>query len=362
MEAMVKPVKSLAFWVNKKVFITGHTGFKGCWLYRCLETLGAKLFGYSLAPLDKSLYKDLYGDKPVNGIFADIRDVRRLADDMAAFAPDIVFHLAAQPLVRESYRQPAYTYETNVMGTVNLLEAVRSVQNVKSVVVITTDKCYKDMNWEWGYRETDALGGADPYSSSKVCVELLCNAWRTSYFKNTGVALATARAGNVIGGGDWADDRIVPDAIRAFQSDKPLIIRSPRAVRPWQHVLEPLRGYMMLAEKLYKAEGDFQTAWNFGPSTNDTQNVEAVARRLVSLWGDGAKYTISEDHTLHESHTLRLDSSKSAQKIGWYPLLNFDESILMTVDWYKRVYNKESALEVTDEHITSYMDRVVSHG
>ncbi|MDL2263811.1 CDP-glucose 4,6-dehydratase [Synergistaceae bacterium OttesenSCG-928-I11] len=351
-----------SFWQNKKIFLTGHTGFKGCWFCKLLEVLGSKIFGYSLPPAPKSIYMSIYGDELSNGFYADIRDKERLSVEMAKFSPEIVFHLAAQPLVRASYLSPSYTYDVNVIGTLNLLEAVRTTKSVKVVVVITTDKCYKDMNWEWGYREDDLLGGADPYSSSKACVELLCNAWRSSFFNKLGVSLATARAGNVIGGGDWADERIVPDAIRAFQAGMPLAIRSPKAIRPWQHVLEPLRGYMMLAEKLYKAEGDFQTAWNFGPSTNDAKNVEFVARRLADLWGDGSKYMIDEDHTLHESQTLRLDSSRSAQKIGWFPLLDFDESILMTVDWYKRVYNKEKALAVTDEQIKSYMDRVVSHG
>ena len=361
-EAMVNRGVSQPFWQGKRVFLTGHTGFKGCWLYRCLERLGAEVFGYALCAPKNSLHAKIYGLESANGIYADIRDRERLSRELADFSPDIVFHLAAQPLVRESYRQPAYTYETNVMGTVNLLEAVRLTPSVKAVVVVTTDKCYRDMDWEWGYRETDPLGGADPYSSSKACVELLCDAWRMSYLDKTGVALATARTGNVIGGGDWADDRIVPDAMRAFQAGVVLSIRSPRAVRPWQHVLEPLRGYMMLAQRLCEEGHASQTTWNFGPSTSDAQNVEAVTGRLSELWGCGADYEISEDCTLRESHTLRLDSSRAEQKLGWKPCLGFDESIKMTVDWYKRVYNGESASAVMDEQITSYMDKVVAHG
>jgi CDP-glucose 4,6-dehydratase len=304
----------------------------------------------------------VFEDEETNGVYADIRDKERLAREIAVFSPEIVFHLAAQPLVRESYRAPVLTYETNVMGTVNLLDAVRGVESVKGVAVITTDKCYKDMDWEWGYRETDALGGSDPYSSSKACVELLCEAWRTSFFHGIGTLVATARAGNVIGGGDWAAERIVPDAMRAFSDDKPLYIRSPKAVRPWQHVLEPLYGYMLLAMRLFDGESSFAGAWNFGPSAEGSRNVESIARLLREQWGECARHDIAEDSTLRESHTLRLDSSRAVQKLGWSPNLDLEEAIAMTVEWYKRYFNGENVHGVTIEQIKKYMDKVGLNG
>ena len=361
MENMVNRTPASTFWQGRKIFLTGHTGFKGCWFYRFLEILGAQVFGYALPPNGNSLYASIYGQQSENGAYADIRDLNTLKREASVFAPDVVFHFAAQPLVRESYKRPIYTYETNVMGTLNLLEAVRSIESVKAVIIITTDKCYRDMGWEWGYRETDSLGGADPYSSSKACVELLCDAWRSSYFNKTGVALATVRAGNVIGGGDWADDRIVPDAMRAFQRGLPLVIRSPRAIRPWQHVLEPLYGYVLLAESLYDDREVFEKAWNFGPISSDARSVENVVQSIVALWGKEARYVISEDSSFRESQILRLDSSSAMQKIGWKPYLSFDDAISMTVDWYKRVYDGADALAVTDDQIISYMDRVGIH-
>jgi CDP-glucose 4,6-dehydratase len=355
---MVDLGKFQNFWKNKRVFLTGHTGFKGCWLLSWLKMLGSDVFGYSLPPLEPSFYESVCEDKETRGVFADIRDGKRLKEELGSFNPEIVFHLAAQPLVRESYREPVLTYETNVMGTVNLLEAVRSAGSVKCVVVITTDKCYKDMNWEWGYRETDTLGGADPYSSSKACVELLCEAWRSSFLAKTGAPLATARTGNVIGGGDWAADRIVPDAMRAFQKKVPLVIRSPRAIRPWQHVLEPLYGYMTLAERLYEGDVSCANAWNFGSSADDSRDVESVASLLAELWGDGARYEVSENSTLHESRLLRLDSSKAAQKLEWRPVFDFEEAVSLTVEWYRRVFDGDLPAAVSGEHIRKYMDKV----
>lgn len=343
------------FWSGKKVFLTGHTGFKGSWLALWLDMLGASVFGYSLRPVVPSLYHSASLEGRFEEAYADVRDDERLQQEMSTFAPDVVFHLAAQPLVRASYREPVGTYETNVMGTVNLLEAVRNTPSVKSVVVITTDKCYRDMNWEWGYRETDELGGADPYSSSKACAELVCDAWRRSYFVHSGVSLATARAGNVIGGGDWAEDRLVPDAVKAFGRGELLTIRSPNAVRPWQHVLEPLSGYLMLAERLYQGDRSCACGWNFGPPAEDSRKVKDMVESLVALWGDGAAYGIEENHTLHESHLLRLDSSRAIQKLGWRPKLSFERAVETTVAWYKKVRGGGDPLSITKEQILEYV-------
>lgn len=347
-----------AFWSGKKVFLTGHTGFKGCWLLLWLKALGAEIFGYSLEPQTPSLYGSAFPQDCMNGVYADIRCADALCREMRAFGPEIVFHLAAQPLVRESYRKPLATYETNVMGTVNLLEAVRSTGTVKSVVIVTTDKCYRDMDWVWGYRESDPLGGADPYSSSKACVELICDAWRNSYFHDTDTLMASARAGNVIGGGDWAQDRLVPDAIRAFQTGVPLTIRSPRSVRPWQHVMEPLRGYMMLAQRLYEGNRACTGAWNFGPSAEDSRNVSELAETLIRFWGIGASYEIAEDSSYHESYQLRLDSAKAAQTLGWRPQLDFSAGVFLAADWYRSTFDgDESPLSMTNAQISQYMEK-----
>ena len=342
-----------SFWKDKRVFLTGHTGFKGCWLLLLLESLGARVLGYALHPQKESLYQSVFSGVEPHGVFADIRDRDRLEREMSAFKPDVVMHLAAQPLVRESYREPALTYETNVMGTVNVLEAVRSAGGVRSCVVITTDKCYRDQNWEWGYRETDPLGGADPYSSSKACAELVCDAWRSSYFLKTDTLLATARAGNVIGGGDWAADRLVPDAMRAFLKGHSLTIRSPKAVRPWQHVLEPLTGYLLLARRLFEGDATCATSWNFGPSAKGACDVQSVVARLVQLWGDGASFQVIEDDSMHESFLLRLDSSRAIQKLGWNPRLTVDTALDMTVSWYRRAL-ETSPLSITMEQIEAY--------
>ncbi|MDR3279506.1 MAG: CDP-glucose 4,6-dehydratase [Synergistaceae bacterium] len=349
------------FWSGRRVFLTGHTGFKGCWFLIWLKMLGADVFGYSLPPLDPSLYKSAFGDREMNGIFADVRDKDGLKREMTAQAPEMVFHFAAQPLVRESYKQPVLTYETNVMGTVNLLEAVRGARSVKSVVVITTDKCYRDMDWEWAYRETDELGGVDPYSSSKACVELLCDAWRQSFFKDSGTLLATARAGNVIGGGDWSEDRLVPDAMRAFQRGETLEIRSPNAVRPWQHVLEPLYGYMLLAERLYAGDDSRADAWNFGPSAESAKSVEGVVQAIREALPGDAKYKITGGDNLHETLLLRLDASKAIQKLGWRPKLDFKEALSMTVEWYRRAWDGCGALSLTREQISKYMEMCIAN-
>ena len=343
------------FWSGKRVFITGHTGFKGSWLALMLDALGAEVYGYSLAPASPSLYEAAGLVGRFGEIFADIRDGRELREELCGFAPDVVFHLAAQPLVRASYRDPVATYETNVMGTVNLLEAVRCSPSVRSCVVVTTDKCYQDMEWEWGYRETDHLGGADPYSSSKACAELVAAAWRSSYLSADGVRVATARAGNVIGGGDYAEDRLVPDVMRAFANGDAPRLRSPRAVRPWQHVLDPLNGYLTLARRLYGGDESVACGWNFGPPADGSECVENVVKRIAGLWG-GALYEIAEDHRLHESQTLRLDSGRALQILNWRPVLALSEAIGWTVEWYARVADGASALALTEEQIRRFAD------
>lgn len=355
-EKMAMNDSGRSFWSGKKVFLTGHTGFKGAWLALWLEMLGARVYGYSLAPAESSLYRDANLAGRFGEAFADIRDGALLKEKMSGFGPDVAFHLAAQPLVYASYREPVETCETNIMGTVNFLEAVRTAPSVRSAVVVTTDKCYRDMDWDWGYRETDALGGADPYSSSKACAELLCGAWRSSFFAESGALIATARAGNVIGGGDWAENRLIPDAVRAFAKGETLEIRSPEAVRPWQHVLEPLAGYMALAKRLYEGDGECARAWNFGPSTEDSRSVRAVVTRLTELWGGGASYRVSDGRKLHESRFLRLDSSLAARRLGWRPSLGLGEALIRTVEWYKRVSRGASALAVTQEQIAARRD------
>jgi CDP-glucose 4,6-dehydratase len=291
MESMVM---SDSFWTGKRVFLTGHTGFKGGWLGLWLQKRGAVVTGYSLDPTTTpSLYDLTATASSMRSVIADIRDLDRLRNAMLECAPDVVFHLAAQPLVRRSYGDPVETYSTNVMGTVHVLEAIRSCSSVRSAVVVTSDKCYENREWQWGYRENEPMGGYDPYSNSKGCAELVSASYRSSFFnqahhKEHGVALATARAGNVIGGGDWSGDRLVPDLLRAFGEGRTADIRNPHAVRPWQHVLEPLHGYMMLAEKLFVQGPAWAEAWNFGPNDSDARPVSWIADRLAGIWGDGA--------------------------------------------------------------------------
>lgn len=330
------------FWQGKRVFLTGHTGFKGSWLSLWLQSLNAEVIGYALNPPTKpSLFEVAKVIDGMKSIVGDIRDMDSLQQAMHDAKPEIVIHMAAQPLVRYSYANPVETYATNVMGSVHLLEAVRNTKGVKAVVNVTSDKCYENREWPWGYREDDAMGGYDPYSNSKGCAELVAAAYRSSFFnpehyKEHGVAIASARAGNVIGGGDWACDRLIPDFIRAIVSAETILIRSPDAIRPWQHVLEPLSGYLLLAEKLYTQGNQFAEAWNFGPSESDAKSVRWVVDQLVIKWGDGAGFKADKAlANLHEAHFLKLDCSKARMNLGWTPRWNAAEAIQRICKWHK---------------------------
>ena len=330
------------FWKGRRVFLTGHTGFKGGWLTLWLSQLGAQVRGFALDPYTSpNLFETACIRGKVDDLRGDIRNAAALQSAMHEFAPEVVFHLAAQPLVRLSYADPLTTFETNVMGTAYVLEAVRRTSSVRAVVVVTTDKCYENKEWVWGYRETDALGGYDPYSSSKACAEIVTAAFRQSYFPaerhgDHGVAIATARAGNVIGGGDWSSDRLIPDLIRGFASGTPVLIRRPSAIRPWQHVLEPLRGYLLLAERLCGSQaGSCATAFNFGPAEEDARSVRWIADRMASAWGGAAGWVADEDAGVHEAGYLKLDASRASSVLGWRPCMHLAPAIDLSVRWFK---------------------------
>ena len=330
------------FWRGKKVFLTGHTGFKGAWLSLWFHQLGARVSGYALDPPTRPSLFELarVGELLAHDIRADVRDPEKLKAAMAAAEPEIVFHLAAQPLVRYSYQQPVETYTTNVLGTVHLLEAVRHTPGIRAVVNVTTDKCYENREWVWGYRENEPMGGYDPYSSSKGCAELVTAAYRSSYFTSQhGTSVATARAGNVIGGGDWAADRLIPDCLRALLAGEQIVIRNPRATRPWQHVLEPLSGYLLLAEKLHIDGSPYAEAWNFGPLDDDARPVEWVVRRLCAMWGASDGYRIDAEQNPHEAHYLKLDISKARTQLGWQPSWDLEQALTKIVEWTKAFRN-----------------------
>ncbi len=338
------------FWSGKRVLVTGHTGFKGSWLVLWLHALGARVTGYALQPpTDPALWNSLILSEPFRSEIADIRDAERLVHLFRQVQPKLVFHLAAQSLVRPSYEDPVATYATNVMGTLNVLEAVRRTGGVRAVVNVTSDKCYENREWHRGYREDDAMGGYDPYSSSKGCAELLTAAYRNSFFNperhdTHGVSLASARGGNVVGGGDWAQDRLVPDVMRAALRGQPARIRNPSAVRPWQHVLDPLHGYLILAERLWRNGAEFAGGWNFGPAEEDAVPVRKVADQLVSRWGNGAGWIADPGPHPHEAHYLYLDCSKARSLLGWRPRLAFADALAWTVDWY-RGYGRKADLK-----------------
>ena len=333
-------MSSADFWKDRRVLVTGHSGFKGGWLSLWLHGLGARVAGFALQPpTDPSLFEVAgVGGVLSENRFADIRDRAALAAALSAFQPEIVFHLAAQPIVLTSYEQPVETYAVNVMGTVILLDAVRTAPSVKAVVVATSDKCYENREWPWGYREDEALGGFDPYSSSKACAELVVSAYRRSFFQGRdghAVAVASVRAGNVIGGGDWAPYRLVPDAIRAFADGVALQIRNPNQVRPWQHVLEPLSGYLTVGRRLLEGRVEVADAWNFGPSIESAKPVGAVVERLAEAWGPKARWQVLNAPQPHEAGFLHLDSSKARLKLGWRDRWSLDQALHRTVDWAK---------------------------
>jgi CDP-glucose 4,6-dehydratase len=359
-------------WRGKRVFLTGHTGFKGGWLALWLAKLGAEVRGYALDPsTDPSLFTVARVGSVIDDIRGDIRNAASLESALRDFAPEVVFHLAAQPLVRLSYDDPIGTYETNVIGTARVLDAIRRTPSVRAVVCVTTDKCYENKEWIWGYRETDPLGGYDPYSSSKACAEIVSAAYRQSFFPiaklaEHGVSLATARAGNVIGGGDWSADRLIPDLIRGFLAGQPVRIRRPQAIRPWQHVLEPLHGYIRLAEQLLTPERDqaarYATAYNFGPSDDDARPVAWIAEKMTRFWSDGAQWVLDPDPGVHEAGYLKLDASRARADLAWTPHLHLETALEWLVQWYRAWQSGAEMHTFTLAQIEAYESRLRTEG
>jgi len=359
--ALEKVVMDPSFWKGKTVFLTGHTGFKGGWLSLWLESMGTRVIGYALAPqTEPSLFALANVGQSMTSVEADIRDSERLRAALAGSAASVVIHMAAQSLVRESYADPVGTYATNVMGTVNLLEAVRAATDVRAVIVVTSDKCYENRERVAGYCEDEPMGGYDPYSSSKGCAELVTAAYRRSFFGcgPTAVAVASVRAGNVIGGGDWAKDRLVPDTINAFMAGRRVLIRNPSAIRPWQHVLEPLHGYLVLAERLWREGADFAEAWNFGPADEDAKPVSWIVERLASAWGDQAGWDPDGTPQLHEAGRLNLDCSKARTRLNFSPCLDLPHALDWIVDWYRAYANKEDMRRFTLAQISRYQSGI----
>jgi CDP-glucose 4,6-dehydratase len=348
------------FWSGKRVLLTGHTGFKGGWMSLWLQSLGAEVTGYALKPpTEPSLFDGACVSRGMNSVLGDIRDLDCLRSVFSKCQPEIVFHMAAQPLVRNSYHSPTETYSTNVMGTVHLLEAVRLASGVKAVVNVTTDKCYENREWVWGYREGEPMGGRDPYSNSKGCAELVSAAYRSSFFDTErynehGVALATARAGNVIGGGDWAQDRLIPDIVAAFERGTRLEIRNPNATRPWQYVLEPLRGYLTLAQRLFEQGPEFAEPWNFGPNEEEAKSVGWIVEKMSTLWGRSAQWSVAEGQHPHEANYLKLDISKARKRLGWHPAMHLSEALSLVVEWNKKRQEGADLRALTIAQIQAY--------
>lgn len=343
------------FWKGKKVLLTGHTGFKGGWMSLWLQSMGAELHGFALEPPTKpSLFMEAGVGSGMVSSIADIREFNQVLKTISDFRPEIVIHMAAQPLVRYSYKYPVETYATNVMGTVHVLEALRQVGSARVVVNVTTDKCYENKEWVWGYREDESMGGYDPYSSSKGCAELVTSAYRRSFFMGKGLALASARAGNVIGGGDWAEDRLVPDILRAFERSEPVIIRNPASTRPWQHVLEPLSGYLALAEALWSDPEAYAEGWNFGPRDEDAKPVGWIVERLASDWGEGATWKLDGAENPHEAGYLKLDISKARHRLGWTPRWSLDTALCKIVDWHQAYLSGKNMRDISLAQIAEY--------
>ena len=343
------------FWRGKRVFLTGHTGFKGSWLSLWLQSMGAELHGFALVPpTTPNLFTEAQVASGMVDTRGDIRDLHAVQRAMAAARPEIVIHMAAQPLVRLSYAEPVATYATNVMGTVHVLEAARHVPGVRAIVNITTDKCYENKEWVWGYREDEPMGGHDPYSNSKGCAELVTRAYRRSFFHDSSPALASARAGNVIGGGDWAADRLIPDILRAFERDEAVSIRNPHATRPWQHVLEPLAGYLTLAQHLSDDGARFAEGWNFGPRDEDAQPVQWIVEHLAASWGRGAGWRLDGGDHPHEAHYLKLDVSKAGSRLRWQPRWSLVEALANIVNWHQAWLAQEDIRLLSLQQINRY--------
>jgi CDP-glucose 4,6-dehydratase len=352
LEGKVNP----AFWKGKKVFLTGHTGFKGSWLSLWLQEMGVILKGYALEPnTNPNLFTQAKVAQNMDSQIGDITDLNNIIESMKTFNPEVLIHMAAQPLVRISYQNPVKTYETNVMGTVNVLEAARKCTNLKAIVSVTTDKCYENKEWDWGYRENEPMGGHDPYSSSKGCAELVTAAYRKSFFNNTNsTGLASARAGNVIGGGDWSVDRLIPDILRAFENNKPVLVRNPMSTRPWQHVLEPLSGYLVLAQQLYTENNNVAEGWNFGPKDEDCKPVSWILDKMVAMWGKGASWELDINNNPHEAGYLKLDCSKAAMRLNWHPKWNLEDTLESIINWHQHYTTGESVQEQCLLEIAKY--------
>jgi CDP-glucose 4,6-dehydratase len=344
------------FWRGKKVFITGHTGFKGSWLSLWLQDMGAVVKGYALEPASTlNLFEKANVAQSMDSEIGDITDLNRISESMLAFNPEIVIHMAAQPLVRLSYLEPVLTYATNVMGTVSVLEAARKCTHLKAIVSVTTDKCYENKEWAWGYRENEPMGGHDPYSSSKGCAELVTSAYRSSFFSTKDSPnLASARAGNVIGGGDWSNDRLIPDILKAFEKKEAVIVRNPLATRPWQHVLEPLAGYLILAQHLYQDGSDYADGWNFGPKDDDCKSVSWILDKMVSKWGNGASWELDKNNNPHEAGYLKLDCSKAAMQLNWRPKWNLEYTLESIIIWHQHYMSGKNIQEQCLFEIAKY--------